>query len=397
MSDAAQVLSEWQDKLAIITRNANELYEAEFSKRIRNRLREGRYSGLTAVRAEAAVAKLTALMDDYLVLARVVEEATEANRGSLFVARETTDAKVLELLLGYSVALPAVHVPLPSRDLLTEANAAQRARPAELLHAMQLAFAEARDSLNAIDQAERSLQQQTSDIQEAARKLADEAVSLGADGSPPQINAMLENRTDPLQALQQIDNTRREIDAWQRKLQALAKERDSALAAMAKARAGIASLAEAETARINGLAVAQALFGGAASDAAPAALVQGKTDLRQWLATLEKTLTEKRWAAAKMGLARLQTGLDTLIATADAARTAACKDVAEYEDIKARFKVLRIKAERLALNEPSVAALAAEVQAQYRARPVDMQALRTRIKAYEARLLALQSQAGNGR
>jgi len=389
MIDVAQLLSDWQNRLAVVTRNANDLFEAEYSKRIRNRLRDGRYTGTTAERAGVAVRNLTALMDDYLVLARVIEEAAEANRGGFFEAREVTEDKVLALLEGESVALPSVHVPLPKRDLLTAADAAQRATPAELLAAMQDAFAEARDILAAIDTAETQLATAMEEMRRAYAGLQERAQSLGAAAELTQIAPVLDG-ADPLRAAGLIAARQREMAAWAAKLDELVKQRDEATAGVERARAAIAEIEASLQRRDDSIAKVREVFG---VEPTVTASVDEATlaELHSWAASLDKTLAEQRWSAVLMGLKRLDAAIAAARATADKALAATCSELDKMDDLRARFKALRFKAqalrERSTLDAGELDALEQAISAAFKARPVVLASLQQQVKGYEQRLL----------
>jgi hypothetical protein len=389
MIDVGQLLSDWQDRLALITRNANDLFEAEYSKRIRNRLRDGRYAGSTAERAGIAVRNLTALMDDYLVLARVIEEAAEANRGSFFEAREVSDDKVLALLEGPSVALPSVHVPLPKRDLLTQADAAPRATPAELLAAMQDAFAEARDILAAIDAAEIQLATAMDEMRRAHAGLRERAQLLGAAAELAQIDPLMDG-ADPLRTAGLIAARQREMAAWTTKLDELAKQRDDAVAGVEAAKAAIGEIEASLQLRNASIATVREVFG---VEPTVIASVDEATlaELRNWVASLDKVRAEQRWPAVLMGLKRLDSAIATARATADKALKVTRSGLDEMDDLRARFKALRFKAQALhkrsILDVGELDALERAISAGFKARPVVLRELHQQVKDYERRLL----------
>jgi len=395
MSDADDLLARWQQRLATISANANALNEAEFCVRIRNRLRDGRYTGLTLERAGHAMADLNALMDDYLILARVVEDAAEAARGGLFQPREAIDARVRALLDGESVALPAVHVPLQQRDLLTDASRVAMTTPAAVLDAMQAAFLAARDGLTAIDQAEQGIDTRFAALRLELRTLAARAAAVGlAEGEPgwPQSDGVSE---DPLAQYGALQGFGARVAAWRAAIDAAERERDAVQQALGQARlrlnecqALVDRWAESRTALA-------ALLGDCPDQPGATDWTEARASLTAWLANLEHAATEGRWHAVATGLARFEPTLATQLATGEQLCAAIQAPINAYADLKARFKVLRTKAATLRERDhvTGMETEEATIADAFHRRPADLQALATQVAAFEHQLLIASQKA----
>ncbi|MBV8658883.1 MAG: hypothetical protein JO142_13745 [Burkholderiales bacterium] len=395
MSDADALLARWQQRLATISANANALHDAEFSTRIRNRLRDGRYTGLTLERAGRALAGLTALMDDYLILARVVDEAAEAARGGLFQSRDATDARVRALLEESSVALPAVHVPLQQRDLLTDASRVAMTTPAAVLDAMQAAFCEARDGLTAIDQAEQGVDTGLAKARLALAELAARAAGLGIDEPAPVWQQADAIQQDPLAQLGALRAFEARIAAWRATVDAAEHERNQVQQALTEARDRLGLLHTRIAERPEARALLRKLLGEVPEQAEAAALADAHETLATWLGNLERTALAGSWHAAATGLTRFAPALATQLALADQLIQAVQAPVNAYADLKARFKVLRTKAatlrERGQLDgsDETEAAIADA----FRARPADLPTLSQRVAEFEHQLLMASQHA----
>lgn len=386
--DAQRQLADWSTKLAVITRNANELSEAEATKRIRNRLRDGTYTGLTRDKAGAAVQSLRDLMDDYLVLAHIVELANQQIKGGLFDLQSVRAAKVMALLNGPSVALPAVHVPLAQRGLLTQADSGAKTTPAAVLAAMETAFTLANDIFAAIDSAETALGQKEQAMRAQAAGLAQRLVKLNLD--PAQIPPLTGNvdLTNPLERLDGLGAYQRSLDALAAQLDTLEKQRAQVGQALAAARARITELATMRTAFESAQTEAQDKFGSPPLSGLPAITQAALDDKAVWLDGLENNLALGRFAAVLAGVRNVDAALDDLAARATAQLAQARKDLDVLDDVRGRFKALRAKAAAVASGtlNPDLATLEQVIAAAFKARPIPLAQLQTNVSKYEVAL-----------
>lgn len=396
MSATGQLLAEWQDKLAIIARNANELSDSECSKRIRNRLRDGRYSGLTRERASVAVQNLTALMDDYLVLARVVEDAVEQNKGTFLSTREGREGRVRELLEGASVELPAVHVPLPIRDLLTSAALTQRTTPTLLLQAMQAAFAEARDVISEIDQVENNFPSALAELQGEERELVRVAESLGIIRPDMPVLDLVVDNVDPLQSVGLVNEKRRILATWSLELTQLEQTKTRAMAAQVRVREQLAQLENLLQERGELEVESAQVFGVEMRSSDPEVCPEHMADLKVWMVNLERHLAEHRWLAVLTGLGHLEEVVCARVAAAKRDKTASGAGLEDFSDLKGRFKALKMKAQvmlgRELVGRSELEELESFIAEGFRVHPVRLALLKQRIAEYEERLLPRSGQ-----
>jgi hypothetical protein len=181
-------LAAWQDRLALVSRNLGEINELPALARVKARLRAmpDCYAGETASRIGDALAALDDLWKDYLLLNALIDQAESLHKQSgMFHDHES---EIRELLHGRSITLPATYVPLAERDLLTNAERADKVTPEELLAAMDALFALAKDTVLEIDAAETRLKPRLGALLGAAHELAARANTLGFD--PAEIAAV---------------------------------------------------------------------------------------------------------------------------------------------------------------------------------------------------------------
>jgi hypothetical protein len=341
--DPQATLQTWQERLATITRNANELSEAEFTKRIRNRLREGRFAGLTRERAEAALGELSSLMDDYLLLARVIEDAKEAAKPGFLASRESREAKVRALLEGPSIERPSVRVPLHQRELLGDALQHDRLTPQALLEAMQAAFGEARDALAAIDAAQRRTADDLADLRHDYDRMAQRAEQLQAVSDRPSFVELQDLPADPLGAHEGIAALRRALQAWSSRLDELDLARTTAQAGVLQAREGLAELQRLVTSFAAQVDAVRKLLGDEAAVALQAASTSPLATLTSWCDAIDNSLQAHDWRAVNVGLSRFRPALDAAIAGEHRQLAAALARNAEVDEIQGRFVALKAK------------------------------------------------------
>jgi hypothetical protein len=239
-AQAQQQLATWSERLAVITRNANELSEAEATKRVRNRLREGGYSGQTQEQANMAVQSLRDLMDYYLMLAQVIEQANQEMKGGLFELQSARAAKVMALLNAPSVALPRVNVPLSQRGLLTQEESATKAKPAEVLAAMEALFVRANDIFTTIDSAAADMAHKEQAMRGKTTALAGRMVALALD--PAQIPPF-ETQVDsgnPLESLAALAGYQHLLEGLETQVAALESQHNAVVQALPAARCSCA-------------------------------------------------------------------------------------------------------------------------------------------------------------
>src|SRR5215469_5525520 len=130
-----------------------DLYQAESTKIIRARLKDSvnGYVGVTREKAAPAVEALDQLLDQYELLARVVDEAADLTKKTGIF--RNNEERINELLNGPSVVLTQEQVALAHRGLLDDEQRMIRATPGEVLAQMERSFAVARDALSAIAEA----------------------------------------------------------------------------------------------------------------------------------------------------------------------------------------------------------------------------------------------------
>jgi enamine deaminase RidA (YjgF/YER057c/UK114 family) len=386
---ADELLRTWQERLTVVTRNANELSEAEFTKRIRNRLREGRYVGLTLERAQAALEALGSLMDDYLLLARVIEEAIDADQCGFLWSREARDDKVRALLEGPSIERPTLHVPLQQRGLLGAAQQHDRLTPQAVLAAMEDAFAQARDTLIEIDAVEQHGVSDLAELRSDHAAMAQRARLLQAADDRPSFVVLQQRPDDPLATREAIASLRRSLQAWSNRLSELEQARAAAQSGVASAQQGLAGLMQLVEARAHQVESLRGLLGHDAAASMPSAAGLPLATLATWCEAIDNSLRKHDWRAVKVGLSRFKPALDEAIAAEQQQIAAAEARRAEVDELQGRFRALKAKEQVLrdrGTLPGSCAELRSRLDLALAPRPLDIDALRRALRAYQSLL-----------
>jgi len=394
----SQQLNQWKTRLNTITNNLMDLYGAESTKFIRDRLNDSLngFSGVTKAKAARTIEVLDVLVQLYTRLANVIDEASDLlsmKKGSVL---RNNEERAKELLYGPSIVMQSHHVELSNRGLLDDGDREVRATPSQVLANMEQSFAEARDGVKAIADAFAHVQPRLAAIGQKITTLDSWATTLGvarpaslADACQP-ISRLA---SDPLGCATELDRLDDAVVGWRTELQALDAKHKDVYASIERGKAALAELRDL-------LARSRTTFAEAREQIAePAGLVPPTGDedkdveaLEAWLRTLEQNAAAGRFAAVKVGMAKWeQTCSDHLdVARASYARNSA--GLNERADLRGRFRALSAKADALRSRGVALGEAAETASRQGKgvldATPFDLRAARRVVEAFEAALSA---------
>jgi hypothetical protein len=388
-------LSAWQDRLALVSRNLSEINELPALARIKARLRARPdfYAGETASRIGDALAALDDLWRDYLLLNALIDQADSLHkRSGIFHDHES---EIRELLHGRSITLPATYVPLAERDLLTNAERADKVTPEELLVAMDVLFALAKDAVLEVDAAETRLKPRLDALLSAARELAARADTRGF--YPAEIAAIaapLEScgaalAGDPLGAGKKLQDGAAGLAQWRARLEAAERERDALEAAFAASTATLEELRQlnqrAQEAHEN---TSSKIVGQLALPRPTETAVIAH--LGAWLDALAASRTRGDWRAAKMGLDKWTASCATHREAEQRTLAASLAALAQRDELRGRLKAIRAKADAHVARglrlDAQAARLGDEAKHVLYGRPADLKKAAALVGAYETAL-----------
>jgi len=335
--------------------------------------------GITRDRVVPALAAMRELFAQRTLLDGVIEKATSLRAGINRLWPGDGPKEIDRLLHGASIALPPVETPLARRGLLDAAETTTAISPDQLLAAMTAAFDAARDAVASVSQAWDRLTPAITATEADAAKLADLAADLGDDATAELASVRAEIdavRTrvarDPLGASDALTrDVAARITALSARLESLATTRATVEADRQRAARLLADIRSTHAAAVDAAARASAeITGGPRAEPVAEDRIAG---LAEWFATLDATVTARRWEAASVGLDRWTAAATPLLAEDTAARDAALGGLAHRDELVGRLAARRQQAKTLAARghalPASIDSLAEQAAAALAARP----------------------------
>lgn len=392
MSTMDDLLALWRQRLAVISTNANELSDAESTKRIRIKLRAGHYTGLSKAKAELAIAQLSALVEDYLLLAKVVDEANVISQGGLLSSWSNRDEKISALLQGSSITRTTAQVSIKNRDLLGSAAESFNLTPEALLVIMETEFEQARDSLNDLDIAETKGAAALASLKHDYSLMEQRAQALNAASDRPSFIEIQGLQSDPLNALDGIDALTRSLSSWAAKLDDIERTRAAAVSQVEQAKAHLKDLKD-----LDALYLAQAeklsnLYGPQVLSTLKMSGNSAFAMLQSWCETLENSLAAGQCSAVLVGMSRLQLAMTQAQADLHRAIAEVQTRSAEVDELKGRF--VAYKAKDYALSAQYGAdqyrqKMQLQIESALSLSPLDVENLRLNLAQYQLMLSKL--------
>jgi hypothetical protein len=390
----AELVNQWTAHLTTITSNLMDLYQAESTKIIRVRLKDpvNGYRGVTSEQATRAVEALDHLLQQYELLAHVVDEAADlGKKTSVF---RNYDARINDLLNGPSVVLTQEQVALHDRGLLDNEQRVIRVTPAEVLKQMQQSFALARDALSAIAEVSSNVRPRLAALKDEATRLNNwaEALKVASTTAVPDVSqALSEVERDPVGSAVEIGRLEEMISRRRDELQAIDADHKAVLAKVERGKTALAELQDL-TAR------SAAAFDEARQTIAPPeelALPGGDTavtSLAEWLRSLEQNSADGRFAAVKVGMVKWERECNNQLNATRARVDHNRALLDERAELKGRFKAISAKADILrsrgVVFGEAVAAASSQAKSVLDAIPLDIRAGRRLVEEFEAAVSA---------
>lgn len=340
-------LARWSDTAGRIGRSIEGLTQVPVFLRLKAQARLCALTGATKARGEAAVFAAEQLWTLYLSLDKQLAEAADLRRSNNPFGREERFEKIDAILTGPCVSLPSQPIGLAEMTLTGAPD--HPATLAEVFAAMQAAFNDARDTVLAAARVWARSAEFTP-LRDEIHALEAEADALGcarppflAEASGLIASAETNSNSDPIGA----DDARAQITALIGKANgALASARadqSNARAFLTEAEARLAELAVRleKATRLRGDRLAKI------KDPTPATTIPADptAELRMWLATLAKTVADRRPRAALIGAKTWTAQAERTVAQLDAVVAEDKRLLDAREDLRGRFSALTAKAQ----------------------------------------------------
>ncbi|BCJ56481.1 hypothetical protein Asp14428_79560 [Actinoplanes sp. NBRC 14428] len=349
----------------------------------RKDLDKGPLTGATAAAWADATAALTQLWDGYGMLTALITSA-RATRGQ----RRLSDAErsaYIDQVLGRSITLSTATVPLAQRGLLGAGKVTTTCSPAELLSAMEAAFATAVDVATRAGDVWHRLMPAAAD---AAARIAHLRTLTGsptldeADRRLGDFTALL--AADPLSC------DERALDA----VRTLADRADAERTSATELREALRQrLTDAHT-LADRLAAAARTAAAAEESAAgrfpgPAVATVGGPDLRPDLAAIDALAAAGQWALISPRLAAWTRAARERLAALESAAARNSALLSTRNELRGRLDAYRAKAGSRGLAEdPVLAPLAERARDSLYTAPCDLEAARAAVAAYQEAVAA---------
>jgi chromosome segregation ATPase len=330
-------------------------------------------------------------MDDYLLLARVLEDANQIQRGGLFTSRDSKTEKIKALLEGPSITRQNGKVPLDKRTLLGSARDVEELTPQQLLERMQKSFEQARDIFIDIDAAMSKGVHELAELRADFARMEERATSLKAPTDRPSFIELQDLQSDPLNAHAGLESLKRGLKAWARNLDEIESARTSAQAEVERAKHALAQLQGLDTEHRQ-LSVKLAQWLDLATLPAAPAVSKSQMDmLAGWVETLASNLQQGQWQAVTVGVKRLNLALDEAISTAHRVLAQVRNQTQEMEDLAGLYKALKAKDHRLSHRDRADQTrkdLSTRIDEYFSQRPLDLVRLKSLVSDYQRSLTA---------
>ena len=151
-----QLLADWQARLDLVSQNMLALQELATYQRLAGDagFSKALLTGVTAAQVAPALDAMNQVFQYFDLLLPTIHRAV-ALRKQLprFLGSEQQLQAIEALLVGQSIQLPIVQVPIAQRNLLSAAETVCTTTPTDLLATMTRTFAVARDTILAVDAA----------------------------------------------------------------------------------------------------------------------------------------------------------------------------------------------------------------------------------------------------
>ncbi len=389
-----QLLTDWQKNLDRASQNLLALQELTTYQRLAGEAGFSKVpvTGITASQVESALDALNQVFQHFDLLLATINRATALRQQTpRFLGGDQKNQEIEQLLLGQSIQLPVIHIPLAQRGLLSVAQTECKLSPPELLAMMTTAFDLARDTILAVDRAWSTLEPALAVTISQLQALEQQANARGLP-SPPAlalaqqaIAGMAEQiATDPLGVSQEWEQQIQPlVQQASLSLQTLIQQQQQVQASLATAQQRLAQLVD-----LNQQAIAAATESREKvrlSGSLPQPLDSGALlALKQWLGRLEAKFATGSLTPLTVGLENWTAQVKAAIATEQQTLAAHRSPVATRLELRGRLDALKAKALARGLAEdPMLTDLAERAKQTLYTRPTDLEQAMDWVRQYE--------------
>ena len=378
-----QLLADWKTRLDLASQNMLALQGLTTYQRLAGEagFPKAQLTGTTAIQVAAALDAMNQVFQYFdLLLATISRAAALHRQVPRFLGSDQKLQAVEELLIGQSIQLSVIQVPLAQRSLLSAAETTCTVTPDNLLAMMTLTFETARDTILAIDVAWSHLELTLSQVEAEIQALRQQANTLGGNNltdlrAIQQAIAPLRDRvmTDPLGVKDEFEQQIQPlIERVKDSLNQVLQQHNQIQNGLAIAHTLLQNLTELN--QQTHTAYAESLEKVTDHSGLQPSLSADHLDaLCQWLSRLETRFAEGLVSPIQVGLENWTAKVKAAIAIEQCAVTANRRPLETRRELRGRLEALKAKAlARGRAEDPILADLSAQAKQILYTRPTDL-------------------------
>ena len=378
-----QLLADWKTRLDLASQNMLALQGLTIYQRLAGEagFPNAQLTETTAIQVSAALDAMNQVFQYFdLLLATISRAAALHRQVPRFLGSDQKLQAVEELLIGQSIQLSVIQVPLAQRSLLSAAETTCTVTPDNLLAMMTLTFETARDTILAIDVAWSHLELTLSQVEAEIQALRQQANTLGGNNltdlrAIQQAIAPLRDRvtTDPLGVKDEFEQQIQPlIERVKDSLNQVLQQHNQIQNGLAIAHTLLQNLTELN--QQTHTAYAESLEKVTDHSGLQPSLSADHLDaLCQWLSRLETRFAEGLVSPIQVGLENWTAKVKAAIAIEQCAVTANRRPLETRRELRGRLEALKAKAlARGRAEDPILADLSAQAKQILYTRPTDL-------------------------
>ena len=392
-----QLLADWKTRLDLASQNMLALQGLTTYQRLAGEagFPKAQLTETTAIQVSAALDAMNQVFQYFdLLLATISRAAALHRQVPRFLGSDQKLQAVEELLIGQSIQLSVIQVPLAQRSLLSAAETTCTVTPDNLLAMMTLTFETARDTILAIDVAWSHLELTLSQVEAEIQALRQQANTLGGNNltdlrAIQQAIAPLRDRvtTDPLGVKDEFEQQIQPlIERVKDSLNQVLQQHNQIQNGLAIAHTLLQNLTELN--QQTHTAYAESLEKVTDHSGLQPSLSADHLDaLCQWLSRLETRFAEGLVSPIQVGLENWTAKVKAAIAIEQCAVTANRRPLETRRELRGRLEAIKAKAlARGRAEDPILADLSAQAKQILYTRPTDLAKAIELVTQYEKHL-----------
>jgi hypothetical protein len=394
-----RLLLDWQQKGGAANQNLLDLYDLSAYQRLSEVGNPpSNVTGITQQQASTALTAIERLFEYLELFNQQLDRVRKLRRElpSLFISDAQLQA-IEHLLVGSSIELPQIQIPLAQRDLLGASQQDKTIALDELMERMTIAFAIARDTFVAVETAWTELESKLIGTHRSLVELQQLASTFQLAAPPALVTAQANFQ----ELQQQIDRDPLAvnlafghdltplIDRVRQELETLAHQRQQLQADFAAAPQLLAQLTQLNRDSIAAEAESQAKIRHDLPTSAPVP-AEELAELERWLARLVAKFESGPIPPVLVGLANWLAKVQAYIRSAESALIANRRPLDTRQELRGRLDALSAKAlAKSKVEDPMLTELSAQAREILSTSPTDLTLAIELVRKYERRLQQL--------